>query len=199
MYSTLPVVTQYGVTMYASTNGLEVNGIYDGLPIDNATIYWGIDSNGNKVLKALGGSSGGGVADSVAWANVVGKPTWLLDDKISYSEITGTPDLSKFVTRDLDERITGIKSFINGLKIGESLIKQLQEDVIYIDANLVVRGGVIMYYDNGEIDIPTIKDQIGNAGYSTKGLASFDSNYFIVNDGHVSLIENAVGLNEEEL
>ena len=160
IYTTYPVVTQLGITMYADTEGLDIVGIYDGLPIDNATIYWDLDSNGNKVLKAIGSSSGGGVADSVAWVNVIGKPTWLLDDKISYSEIVGTPDLSKFVTHDLDERITGIKSFVNGLKIGESLIKQLQEDVVYIDANLVVKGGVTMYGSDSTFTPSTIMDAI---------------------------------------
>lgn len=48
--------------------------IFDGLPIDNETIYWD-----NGVLKAMGGGGGGGVADSVAWANVTGKPKWLQD------------------------------------------------------------------------------------------------------------------------
>ena len=65
--------------------------IFDGLPIDNETIYWD-----NGVLKAMGGGGGGGVADSVAWANVYGKPTWITNTKptYNYSEINGTPDLS---------------------------------------------------------------------------------------------------------
>jgi hypothetical protein len=67
--------------------------IFDGLPIDNETIYWD-----NGVLKAMGGGGGGGVADSVAWANVVGKPTWITNTKptYNYSEIKGTPDLSVY-------------------------------------------------------------------------------------------------------
>lgn len=67
--------------------------IFDGLPIDNETIYWD-----NGVLKAMGGGGGGGVADSVAWANVVDKPTWITSTKptYNYSEIQGTPDLSVY-------------------------------------------------------------------------------------------------------
>lgn len=47
------IVTQGGVTSYADTTGLNIGGIYDGLPIDGSTIYWGYDDKGNKtVLKA---------------------------------------------------------------------------------------------------------------------------------------------------
>ena len=69
---------------------------FDGLPIDNETIYWD-----NGILKALGGGGGGGgVADSVAWVNVTGKPTWITDTKpkYDYSEILNLPDLSLYVS-----------------------------------------------------------------------------------------------------
>ena len=206
IYTTYPVVTQLGITMYAGTDGLDLGSIYDGLPIDNATIYWDLDENGNKILKAVGSS--GGVADSVAWANVIGKPDWLLDDKVWYTEIEGIPDLSgfitkdyidgKFVTFDLDETIDGIKTFTNGIKIGNSLINQSQNDVIYIDGNLAVRGGITMYA-TGIIDIPSILDSLPVAGTESKGIASFDSSYFSVTNGKVTLLADNVGLNESEL
>ena len=206
IYTTYPVVTQLGITMYAGTDGLDLGSIYDGLPIDNATIYWDLDENGNKILKAVGSS--GGVADSVAWANVTGKPDWLLDGKIQYTEIEGIPDLSgfitkdyidgKFVTFDLNETIDGIKTFTNGIKIGTSLINQSQNDVIYIDANLVVRGGITMYA-TGTVDIPSILDSLPVAGTESKGIASFDSSYFSVTNGKVTLLADNVGLNESEL
>lgn len=206
IYTTYPVVTQLGITMYAGTDGLDLGSIYDGLPIDNATIYWDLDENGNKILKAVGSS--GGVADSVAWANVIGKPDWLLDGKIQYTEIEGIPDLSgfitkdyidgKFVTFDLNETIDGIKTFTNGIKIGTSLINQSQNDVIYIDANLVVRGGITMYA-TGTVDIPSILDSLPVAGTESKGIASFDSSYFSVTNGKVTLLADNVGLNESEL
>ena len=93
IFGKLPVVTQYGITMYAGDGGdIDLPSLYAGLPIDNTTIYWE-----NGVLKAVG-SSGGGVADSVAWGNVTGKPSWITDTKptYAYSEITGTPDLTKY-------------------------------------------------------------------------------------------------------
>lgn len=202
LYSKLPVITAEGITMYADGEGLDIPSIYAGIPFDGVTIHF----NNEGKVEVIGGTEGGvsnfwDLNDIPSWITIK-KPTY------SYSEIEGTPDLSNYVTKSyvddnfvtftLDEVITGIKSFTNGLKIGESSIKQLQEDVVYIDANLVVRGGVTMYYD-GEIDIPNIKDQIGPAGYNEKGLASFDQTYFTINDGHVSLIEGAVGLNENEL
>ena len=86
------VVFGGGVTMYG-TDSTPAPSIFDGLPIDNETIYWD-----NGVLKAMGGGGGGGVADSVAWANVVGKPTWITNTKptYNYSEILNTPDLSVY-------------------------------------------------------------------------------------------------------
>lgn len=53
IYSKLPVVTQYGVTMYKGES-INLPSIYDGLPIDHDTIYWE-----NGVLKAKGGGGGG--------------------------------------------------------------------------------------------------------------------------------------------
>ena len=211
IYTAYPVATQQGITMYVDNNDLDLPSIYDGLPIDNVTIYWALDDNGNKVLKSIG-QSGGGVADNVAWVNVTGKPSWLLDDKVQYTEIEGTPDLSGFITKvyvddnfvtfNLDEEISGIKTFTNGLKIGNSSINQSQEDVIYVDANLVVRGGVTIYADTGDIDIPSLIDSLPIAGYDTveaRGIASFDSSYFSVTNGIVTLIPDNVGLNETEL
>lgn len=103
LYTSLPIVTQSGVTMYADGGILNLPSIYDGLPIDNNTIYWE-DVDGYRVLKAKGG---GGIAESVSWADITGKPEWLLDGKISYSEIEGTPDLSVYaLNRSLSEYVT---------------------------------------------------------------------------------------------
>lgn len=91
------VVFGGGVTMYG-TDSTPAPSIFDGLPIDNQTLQWQETENGKILVAVGGGSGGGGVADSVAWANVVGKPTWITNSKptYNYSEIQGTPDLSVY-------------------------------------------------------------------------------------------------------
>lgn len=228
IFGKLPVVTQYGITMYADGGNIDLPSLYAGLPIDGKTIYWD-----NGILKALGG---GGVADSVAWGNISGKPLWITDAKpiYTYSEIQGTPDLTKYalktdipslsgyateqwvigqnyvnstslanelkkyVSIDSDESINGLKNFKKGLQIDGLGISKSQDDVIYLDANLVVRGGITMYADN-TVDIPSILDSLPLASTTNKGIASFDGEYFSVSNGKVTLLEGNVGLNETEL
>lgn len=66
-------------------------------------------------------------------------------------------------------------------------VYQSKEDVMFIDANLVVRGGVTMY-GSDSTDVPNILDFIPPAGYGTPGLAAFDSKHFSISNGVVSLI-----------
>ena len=96
------VVFGGGVTMYG-TDTTPAPSLFDGLPIDGRTIKR--DGNGalyvdETALSISGG--GGGVVDSVAWANVYGKPTWITNTKptYNYSEIQGTPDLSGYALAD---------------------------------------------------------------------------------------------------
>lgn len=94
LYTTYPLVTQGGVTMYAGTSGLDVEGIYDGLPIDGTTIYWE-----NGVLKAVGG---GGTADAVAWENITGKPSFAtVATSGSYNDLLNKPTLLSSFTNDV--------------------------------------------------------------------------------------------------
>ena len=88
LFTTYPLVTQGDVTFRSDTEGLDLPTIYDEIPIDRDTIYWE-----NGVLRAKGG---GGTADSVSWGNVTDKPSWILDGKVQYSEVEGTPDLSVY-------------------------------------------------------------------------------------------------------
>ena len=55
------------------------------------------------------------------------------------------------VTEEVQD-IEGIKNFINGLSIGNRRMYEWKDDVIYLDSNLVVRGGITMYGNTGNVD-----------------------------------------------
>ena len=220
IFGKLPMVTQYGITMY-SGDGVDVPSLASGLPFDGRTIWYNPDTNQIEVIGGTGGGSGEGVSN---FCDLSGIPSWITNSKpkYSYSEIEGTPDLSgyateswvlgksyitsatlgtelgKYVTLDTDQSLKGKKDFKNGLSIDGLELRKSQDDVVYLDANLVVRGGVTMYAQN-EVDIPSIIDSIPTASTTVKGIASFDGAYFSVVNGKVSLIASNVGLNEEEL
>ena len=127
----------------------------------------------------------------------------LANTLLSYPTFTDLQDeLKGYVNVDYKQDVVGIKNFVNGLQIGELPITKLQDDVIYIDANLVVRGGVTMFYENGELDLPTIIDEIGIAGYDGKklGLVSFSSSQFSIDaNGNVTIKGGSTGLDTAQL
>lgn len=112
------LVLKGGVVMYGNSSGVNVPSIFDSLPIDGETIkrnankelYVDIDGitikrDGNgalyvdeTALSVSGGGGGGGVADSVHWNHVTGKPSWIGSTKptYKYSEIEESPDLSVY-------------------------------------------------------------------------------------------------------
>lgn len=156
------------LTMYA-TDGQSVSSIYDGLPIDNDTIYWGT-VEGSRVLKAKGS---GGEAGSVQWGNISGKPTWIEDTKPTYNwyEIQGEKPFytkeevaAKFVTIDTEQDITALKHFTAGLSVGESKKKIYEENgVVYIDADVAVTGAMTFYATAGRT-VSTIMDAVAVDG-----------------------------------
>ena len=66
------LIVEKEVAWNSSLEGFDVPTIMDAVIVDNVTI-----TKENGVLTVIGGTSGGGVADSVAWSNVIGKPTTL--------------------------------------------------------------------------------------------------------------------------
>lgn len=54
-------------------------------------------------------------------------------------------ELAKYILKDTAQTISARHNFSDGLKIGGLEITKSQDDVIYVDANLVVRGAVTMF------------------------------------------------------
>lgn len=212
IFGKLPVVTKYGITMYADDGNVEIPQLAEGLPYDQRTIWFNPET---KQIEVIGGTGGGGEGGVSNFWDLSGIPSWITNSKpiYNYSEIKNTPDLSvfvtgtalsetladyatltyltgelkKYVTLDGAQDIKGVKNFVNGLKIGGLPITKKQDDVVYLDANLVVRGGITMYAEN-EVDIPSILDSLPIASNTALGIASFDSTYFSVDsNGMVSL------------
>ena len=94
IFGKLPVVTQYGITMY-SGDGVDVPSLASGLPFDGRTIWYNPETNQIEVIGGTGGGSGEGVSNF--W-DLSGIPSWITNSKpkYTYSEIEGTPDLSKY-------------------------------------------------------------------------------------------------------
>lgn len=74
------------LTMYA-TNGQSFDTIYDGLPIDNDTIYWS-EVDGSRVLKAREGS-GSSFDKSAMWTALAGSTTEQINKSHLTTALTG--------------------------------------------------------------------------------------------------------------
>lgn len=100
------------------------------------------------------------------WENVSGKPSWIGATKPTYdfSEIQNKPTtiagygitdaytkndisglLADYVTKSGAQDITGIKSFINGLNIGDILVKKHSDGVVELDGDLILTGSLTMF------------------------------------------------------
>lgn len=202
IFGKLPVVTKYGITMYADDGNVEIPQLAEGLPYDQRTIWFNPET---KQIEVIGGTGGGGEGGVSNFWDLSGIPSWITNSKpiYNYSEIKNTPDLSvfvtgtalsetladyatltyltgelkKYVTLDGAQDIKGVKNFVNGLKIGGLPITKKQDDVVYLDANLVVRGGITMYGDGeGGSSVPSYSTlgSLLNVDESNDAVASVD-------------------------
>ena len=96
IFGKLPMVTQYGITMY-SGDGVDIPSLASGLPFDGRTIWYNPDTQQIEVIGGTGGGSGEGVSNF--W-DLSGIPSWITNSKpkYTYSEIEGTPDLTQYAT-----------------------------------------------------------------------------------------------------
>lgn len=128
---------------------------------------------------------------SYSWDEIGGKPKWIGVTKPTYnfSEIQNNPTtltgygitdaytkndisglLADYVTKSGAQDITGIKSFINGLNIGDILVKKHSDGVVELDGDLILTGSLTMYAQ-GSHTASTILDAlpIDNTTLSKEG------------------------------
>lgn len=133
----------------------------------------------------------GNTKPSYSWGEIGGKPEWIEDTKPTYnfSEIQNKPTtiagygitdaytkndisglLTDYVTKSGAQDITGIKSFINGLNIGDILVKKHSDGVVELDGDLILTGSLTMYAQ-GSHTASTILDAlpIDNTTLSKEG------------------------------
>lgn len=149
-----------------TANGIVVNGdTYtpndDGiitLPNYPTSLEWGNISGKPSWI--------GSTKPSYSWDEIGGKPEWIGATKPTYdfSEIQNKPTtiagygitdaytkndisglLADYVTKSGAQDITGIKSFINGLNIGDILVKKHSDGVVELDGDLILTGSLTMF------------------------------------------------------
>ena len=160
-----------GLTTFARSSAV-VPSIFEGIPIDNDTIYWD-ESTGVRILKAKG-SGGGSDFDATAMWTALSAAT---DEQINKSHLATalsgyatTTELSNKWTQDNDK----ITSWDNAASKAHehankaTLDKIYEKDgVIYWDGSLAVTGGITAYA-LGNVEVSTIMDGVVVDGTTIK-------------------------------
>lgn len=170
IYTQYPMVSQYGATFYAGAP-IGVGSIYEGLPIDNDTIYWQEYDNGVKILKAKGGGEGSTFNSAEMW-RLLGAPsaeqinsthisTALQPYATTNSVNQAISEVTRnFVTINTEQEISAAKHFLQGLSVGANKHKLYEKDgVVYFDGDLAVTGGITQYATDG-VSVSTIMDGV---------------------------------------
>lgn len=91
-----------------------------------------------------------------------------ITDAYTKNDISGL--LSDYVTKSGAQDITGVKSFINGLNIGDILVKKHSDGVVELDGDLILTGSLTMFAQ-GSHTASTILDAlpIDNTTLSKEG------------------------------
>ena len=113
----------------------------------------------------------GGSVDITSILQAVADAGYVTQEWVNNQDYATTTDFNKFVkdfvTLDTTQVISGIKDFTNGLKIGGLSVYKSQADTIYIDGNLVVRGGITAFGTNETIT-PSVFEALPIDGVTLK-------------------------------
>lgn len=155
IFGKLPVVTMYGITMYADGDGVEVPSIYDGLPIDGQTLIWD-ETDGGKILKINPNIELGGGLDEVELYNYLTNNNYAKKSDITTS-LNGYATTSSLnaVSTKLNDFLEGsdtdivinkwkeLETFLSGLTESDNLATILtgKADKSYVDTNFVTIAG----------------------------------------------------------
>lgn len=144
-----------GVSMYSNDTAFTPSTIMDAIVVDNVTI---IKQDGKLVAIGGGGTGGGGVADSVAWGNVLGKPSWITDTApiigisgVNVSIGSGISQSSLRTALGLGSNAYSSTAFLpltGGTLTGSLEIKTNSSYVHFKDANGIDRGSLGVLEDN---------------------------------------------------
>ena len=156
------------LTMYAS-NGQSFDTIYDGLPIDNDTIYWQ-EVDGSRVLKAREGS-GSSFDKSAMWNALAGGTTEQINKSHLTTALTGYATESWVSGKNYAVKATTLA----GYGITDAYTKT-DSDSRYINASGDTMTGDL-YFNNS--DYPFFNKSNSYAFYNISvNLESWSNNYF---------------------
>ena len=124
-----------GITMYGNEGTYTPSTIMDAISVDGTTI-----SKEGGVLKVIGGT-GGGVADSVAWTNITGKPNFAsVATSGKYDDLIGKPTLLSSFTDDI---VSGKYLPLSGGRIeGKLHIQRTPSNIAFYNADNVLWGHI---------------------------------------------------------
>lgn len=190
IFGKLPVAVQYGLTSYVDVGNLKLPDIYDGLRIDNQTLYWEetteetTDEEGNavtKVVKVLKSKSGGNGSGTIKDVVVEGKGNAITNvelsaDKTGLVFTKGLEFVEKnyldehfynkkwidehYVTLDTSQTISGKKDFTGGLLVKGNEIVWDERGFWKLDGDLLVTGGITSFADNPKYTPSTVMNAL---------------------------------------
>lgn len=159
LFTELNVVTQMGITSYAQGENLKLPGIYDGLPIDNQTLYWEetteetTDEEGNvvtkvvKVLKSKGGGSGSGTIKEVV-VNGLGNAITNVELSADKTGLVFTKGLEFATKKYLDENFYN-KKYVDDTFVTLGKPNQIITSEKNFTGGLLVKGHEIVWDERG--------------------------------------------------